>query len=282
MRSVPFVTAPGNHDTDNRDLDKYPDGLAYFMFWDQPLNGPKGAEGSATVPALKGSEENKKAFMDAAGESYPNMTNYSFNYGNAHWTVLDANPYVDWTDKDLIDWVKNDLASAKDATWRFVTFHQPGFSSSHEHFEQQHMRLLSPIFEAGRVDIVFNGHVHNYQRSYPLTFLPYKKSILLFGGKDNKTIRGRLVTGSWKLDKTFDGKMNTSPQGIIYIITGAGGQELYNPEQNDDPDSWEKFTNKFISNVHSLTIADVNGKTLTIRQVSADGKEIDSFKVTKK
>lgn len=281
MRSVPFVTAPGNHDTDTRDLDKFPDALAYFMFWDQPLNGLAASEGSATVPPLIASDEHRKAFIEAAGEAYPKMTNYSFNYGNAHWTVLDSNPYVDWTNKELNDWVANDLASAKDATWRFVMFHHPGFNSAREHYEQQHMRLLSPIFEAGKVDIVFNGHVHNYQRSFPLTFVPDKKGTLLVGGKENKTVRGRVVNGSWKLDKTFDGKTNTTAQGIIYLVTGAGGQKLYNPEQNNDPDSWQKYTDKFVSNVHSLTIADVNGKTITIRQVTADGKEVDSFKVTK-
>ncbi len=281
MRSVPFVTAPGNHDTESRDLDKQPEALAYYMFWDQPLNGPSGAEGSAWVPALKASETNRKAFMAAAGDSYPRMTNYSFNYGNAHWTVLDSNPYVDWTNKELNDWVKNDLASAQTATWRFVIFHHPGFNSSIEHFEQQHMRLLSPIFEAGNVDVVFNGHVHNYQRSFPLKFSPAKQGTLMVGGKDLKTIRGRVVPGSWKLDKSFDGKTVTKPQGIIYIVTGAGGQELYNPEQNDDQDSWQKFTNKFISNVHSLTVADVAGKTLTIRQISAEGKDLDTFTITK-
>jgi len=233
------------------------------------------------VPVLKGSDENRKAFMAAAGDSYPRMTNYSFNYGNAHWTVLDGNPYVDWSNKELIDWVKNDLASAKGATWRFVMFHQPGFSSSHEHFEQQQMRVLSPVFEAGNVDVVFNGHVHNYQRSFPLTFAPYKKSIPLMGGKDGKTIRGTLVTGSWTLDKAYNGTTITKPKGIIYIVTGAGGQELYNPEQNNDPDSWQKFTCKFISDVHSLTVADVKGNTITIRQISAEGKELDSFTVTK-
>jgi len=281
MRLVPFVTAPGNHDTENRDLDKFPDGLAYYMFWSQPLNGPKATEGNAWVPVLKGSEANKKAFLTAAGASYPDMTNFSFNYGNAHYTIIDSNPYVDWTNNELIEWVKNDLASAKGATWRFVIFHHPGFSSSHDHFEQQHMRLLSPVFEAGKVDVVFNGHVHNYQRSFPLTFAPIKQGILLLGGKDNKTIRGRLVTGDWKLDKTFDGKTNTKPKGIIYIITGAGGQELYNPEQNGDPDSWQKFTDKFISDTHSLTFAEVTGSTLTIKQISTQGKQIDSFVITK-
>ena len=281
MRSIPFIAAVGNHDADSRDLDKAPDALAYYMFLEQPLNGPVGKEGGAIVPVLKGSDANKKAFYEAAGESYPGMTNYSFNYGNAHWTVLDADTYVDWTDKELTDWVTKDLANSKDAIWHFVLFHHPGFNSSIDHYEQQHMRLLSPIFEKGKVDIVFNGHVHNYQRSFPMTFAPDKKGTLLVAGKDNKTIRGRVVPGAWKLDKTFDGKTNTSPKGVIYVITGAGGQELYNPEQTTDPDSWQKFTDKFISTVHSLTVADVNGKTLVIRQLDTNGKELDSFKIIK-
>jgi acid phosphatase type 7 len=68
---------------------------------------------------------------------------------------------------------------------------------------------------------------------------------------------------------------------VIYLVTGAGGQHLYNPEQTDDPDSWQRFTEKFFSTVHSLTVADVDGKTITIRQVTADGKEVDRFSVTK-
>jgi acid phosphatase type 7 len=283
MRAVPFVAVPGNHEIDNRNLDKFPDGLAYYFFWDQPLNGPLGIEGGPIVPALIAADATRKPFIAAAGDAYPRMANYSFNYGNAHWTVLDSNPYVDWTNKELNDWVANDLASAaaKNATWRFVTFHHPGFNSSNEHYEQQHMRLVSPILEAGKVDIVFNGHLHNYQRSFPLTFVPVKKGTLLVGGKEGKTIRGRVVNGRWTLDKAFDGKTNTTPKGIIYLVTGAGGKSLYNVEQHDDPDSWQKFTDKFVSNVHSLTVADISGRTLTIRQLAADGRELDSFSITK-
>ena len=281
MRSIPFVAAPGNHDTENRDLDKYPDGLAYYLFWDQPLNGPSGVEGGPFVPALKGSEANRKAFTGAAGNAYPRMSNFSLDYGNAHWVFLDANTYVDWTDKTLKDWVANDLAAAKNAAWRFVVFHHPGFNSSREHYEQQQMRLLAPVLEAGGVDIVFNGHVHNYQRSFPLSFVPDKQGTLLVGGKDGKSFRGRVVNGRWTLDKAFNGQTNTTPHGVIYLVTGAGGQELYNPEQNNDSDSWQKFTDKFVSSIHSLTVAEVDGKTLTIRQVSADGKELDAFRITK-
>ena len=54
LRSVPFVAAPGNHDTATRDLDRYPDGLAYYLVWDQPLNGPLGPEGGPFVPRAEG------------------------------------------------------------------------------------------------------------------------------------------------------------------------------------------------------------------------------------
>ncbi len=281
MRSVPMIAAPGNHDIDTRDLDKHPGALAYYYYWNQPLNGPLGEEGGPLVPPLTASTDNRRAFTEAAGEAYLKMANYSFDYGNAHWTVLDSNPYVDITDKALAEWVANDLANAKEATWRFVMFHHPGFSSSRAHFEQQQMRLLSPVFEAGKVDVVFTGHVHNYQRSYPLTFVPDKKGVLLVAGMGSKTAAGRVVNGRWTLDKTFDGKTHTRPKGIIYLVTGAGGQILYNPEQNNDPDSWQKFTAKFFSTIHSLTVADVSGSTLSIRQVDVNNHELDSFTITK-
>ncbi|MEO7768799.1 MAG: metallophosphoesterase [Ferruginibacter sp.] len=281
LRSVPWAAAVGNHDTDSRDLDKQPEALAYFAYWSQPLNGPNNKEGSATVPMLKGTEANKNAFYAAAGDAYPRMTNFSFNYGNAHYTVLDMNNYVDWADSLLKDWVKRDLANSVSSVWHFVMIHQPGFNSSVEHSEQQQMRILAPIFEAGKVDIVFAGHVHNYQRSFPLTFAPVKNGTLMMGGKDGKTLRGRVVPGLWTLDKHFDGKIITKPNGVVYIITGAGGKTLYNPEQEDKPNSWQKFTDKFISTVHSLTLTEVNGNTLSIKQLTAEGKELDSFTITK-
>jgi hypothetical protein len=142
------------------------------------------------------------------------------------------------------------------------------------------MRLLAPTFEAGKVDVVFSGHVHNYQRSYPLRFVPDKTGTLLVSN-DRKTPRGRVVNGRWTLDKSFDGRSDTTPDGVIYVITGAGGQKLYNPEQQDDRDSWQGFTSKFVSKVHSLTIADVEGTTLSVRQLSPDGEELDRFVITK-
>ncbi len=258
LRSTLFIAAAGNHDIASRDLGKTPDGLAYFYYWLQPLNGPAAPAGSSLVAPVVGPDETKRAFLEAAGPAFPRMANFSLDYGNVHWTVLDANATVDWTDSQLQEWVASDLEAAKDARWRFVSFHQPGFSSSKSHFNEQYMRILSPILEAGNVDLVFNGHVHNYQRTYPMTFVPAKnhgaKPLI---GADGKIAKSRRVDGKWTLDKTFDGKSDTTPEGVIYIVTGAGGQHLYNPEQQDTPSSWQEFTVKHISKVHTLTLAEV-------------------------
>ncbi len=203
------------------------------------------------------------------------MANFSFDYGNSHWTVLDANTYMDWNNPSLREWLTKDLAAAQSATWRFVAFHQPGFNSSKEHFTEQQMRPLSPIFEAAHVDVVFTGHVHNYQRSFPLTFAPSKQPDGSLAGPKGE------VAGEWKLDKSFGDGEKAKPHGVIYIVSGGGGAELYNPEQQIDPASWQTFTDKFISQVHSLSVVDVDGKTFRLKQVSETGQILDSFRISK-
>ncbi|MFI5455413.1 MAG: metallophosphoesterase [Isosphaerales bacterium] len=275
LRSTLFLAAPGNHDIATRDLEKYPDGLAYFLYWDQPRNGPPDNGGGVLAPPLTGPATNRQAFLAASAGTYPRMANFSFEYGNAHWLILDSNPYVDWTNREIRTWVERDLAAARNATWRFVAFHHPGFHSSKAHFDAQQMRLLADLFETGRVDVVFSGHVHNYQRTLPLRFNVERD-------RDGKLVRDRdRVPGRWTLDTLFDGQTRTRPQGVIYVVTGAGGNTLYNPEQQDDPRSWQPFTQRFISKTHSLTVADVDDATLTVRQVSVEGQELDRFVVTK-
>ena len=100
-------------------------------------------------------------------------------------------------------------------------------------------------------------------------------------GPDGKLSKARHVDGKWTLDKTFNGKSDTTPEGVIYVVTGAGGQHLYNPEQQDDPASWQEFTFKHISKDHTLTVAEIDGPTLTLRQLTTEGYEVDSFVITK-
>jgi 3',5'-cyclic AMP phosphodiesterase CpdA len=276
LRSIPFIAAPGNHDTDLRNYQRFPDALAYFLYWDQPLNGPVAPAGALkSSHALTGNEDAQPVFLDGARPRYPRMANFSFDYGNAHWVVLDANTYMDWRNPWLQEWLAKDLAAARSATWRFVAFHQPGFNSSHQHFAEQQMRPLSPIFEAGNVDVVFSGHVHNYQRSFPLTFAPKPQPDGSLSGPKGE------VAGDWKLDQTFGDGAAAAPRGVIYIVSGAGGAALYNPEQQTDPSSWQPFTSKFFSQQNSFSVVDIDGKTLRLRQISDTGKELDAFRIVK-
>jgi acid phosphatase type 7 len=288
-RSIPFVAALGNHDAGYAEKnEKVHDEWAFFAYWSLPLDGPYQKRGSNT-PYIWGDSSITDTVGMPLRPKWPQMANYSFDYGNAHWTVLDANDYVDWTDARLRNWVVQDLAKAKGATWKFVMFHQPGFNSSRAHFTEQQMRLLADVFEAGGVDMVISGHVHNYQRSYPFTF------VMRLDGDPKVAEDGVLhkpetydyrkfpytIDGDFTIDHTFDGIHHTVPHGIIYMITGGGGAGLYTPEQTGERASWQPFTETLIADRHSFSVMDITGRTLTWRQLDETGKEIDHFVVTK-
>ncbi len=280
LKSVPFYMLVGNHDVQASELDKYPDGLAYFYYNDVPLNAPTT---NLTVKAT-GQAQAVKAFEKATAGRYPRAANYSFDNGNVHIVCLDANPYTNPLDSYLMDWMKEDIANTK-ADWVIVSFHHPGFNSSKAHYNYQQMRLLSPVLEKMGVDLVLNGHVHNYQRSLPLKFAPKKNEA---GDQYIVSPEGR-VDGTFTLDQQFDGVTNTKPKGIIYIVTGAGGAGLYDPTLSGKPDlwahepqeNWVPFTSKIVSDIHSFTVIETNGKKLALRQINAEGTIIDEIHITK-
>ena len=271
LSSTLFVGVPGNHDLMVNDFSRSSDLMAYFYFWSQPLNGPVAGPTTRLAPPIQGPEDRLRAFRDASGPNYPRMANFSFDYGDVHWTVLDANPYIQWADPELRAWVANDLASAKDKPWRFVSYHHPGFNSSKAHIREQQMRLLADLFEAHGVSLVFSGHVHNYQRTYPLKFAvkTYPNGYV--------PPPATPVDGELTIDRAYDGTAKTCPSGVIYLVTGAGGADLYDPDQTDNVSTWQPFTTKFIADIHSLTVVDVEPATTTVRQLDADGKELDRF-----
>ncbi|HSH93384.1 MAG TPA: metallophosphoesterase, partial [Roseimicrobium sp.] len=274
LRSIPLYAVLGNHDVGGADLAMQPDGLGAFYFFSSPLNGPTNI---SSLTKVKGTEEQVAAFKKAAGTAYPSLCNYSFDNGPVHILALDANSYVDFTSPALRSWISNDLASSK-ATWKIVVVHQPPFSSSEKHFTEQRVRLLSPLFEQCGVDMVFGGHVHNYQRTKPLTFEP----------ASSKTATNGTVEGKFTFDENFDGQTNTAPKGIIYVVTGGGGASLYDPGFTDKPEKWRRpdrswapYTKKFVSDRHSFTLLEAHGDALAMRQFDYVGEEIERLQITK-
>lgn len=267
LRAVPFLGAPGNHDVP-WDLQRWPDSMAYFAYWSLPLDGPALKPGAPNAaPAMAGVHE---AMVAASGPAFPRMASYSFDYGKVHWTVLDSNVYADWESPALKAWLEADLRAARGATWRIVAVHHPLFQSSRSHMDDQWMRPISPILEQYGVDLVLAGHVHNYQRTAPIHFKPTKVGP-----------RGKPVEGAFTMDEAFDGRIVTRAKGVIHVVTGAGGAELYDRWQTDVRASWQPWTRAFVSDRHSFTVLDVDGRRLKLRQLDAEGRELDAITLTK-
>lgn len=89
------------------------------------------------------------------------------------------------------------------------------------------------------------------------------------------------VAGEFKLDKEFKDGATNKPKGVIYIVTGGGGAALYNPEMQKTPEAWQPFTDKFISEVHSFTVVDIDGKKMKVKQISETGEEVDAWRIFK-
>jgi acid phosphatase type 7 len=66
-----------------------------------------------------------------------------------------------------------------------------------------------------------------------------------------------------------------SMEGVIYVVSGNGGQRLYEHKNPHD------YTAKFYNAKHGLTEVEIEGGKLVLRHVNVDGEEIDRLELTK-
>jgi predicted phosphodiesterase len=149
-------------------------GCRYDMWGREFFEPAKNLMKSVPVyPCLGNHEGNSHWYFDFF--SLPgNERWYSFDYSNAHFIFLDS--YSDFRPGSLQnDWLKEDLKSNA-AKWTFVCFHAPPYTSGpHGAVDERGMKkekemrnaqtYLVPLFEEYEVDMVFNGHDHQYERS---------------------------------------------------------------------------------------------------------------------
>src|SRR5919108_2739026 len=100
-------------------------------------------------------------------------TYYSFDYHNVHFIAIDSMiPYT--INSPQYSFVRNDLISTSqnpNIKWIIVYFHHPMYTSSSKHPSDSLLReTYHPLFDQYGVDLVLQGHNHNYQRSYPLAY----------------------------------------------------------------------------------------------------------------
>ncbi|KGP77277.1 hypothetical protein JT05_00125 [Desulfosporosinus sp. Tol-M] len=148
---IPVMPTKGNHD-----------GSLYLKYFALPDNGPEGL---------------KQEF-------------YSFDYGNAHFVVLNSGNNTNATAKQ---WLQADLQNTT-KSWKFVMFHQPAYQAQEDYktIDDSIRENWVPILEQNGVDMVFVGHQHEYMRTYPI----------------------------------FQGEVQTDPAayGIVYVMGNAGSK----------------------------------------------------------
>jgi len=98
------------------------------------------------------------------------------------------------------------------------------------------------VFEDCKVDMVFCGHNHLYERTAP--------------------IRADQIVP--------DG------QGVVYVTTGAGGAQRYS--ENLPPPPYIRVYN---ADVFSFTQVDVTPERLELRQIDENGLVIDTYSLVK-
>jgi 3',5'-cyclic AMP phosphodiesterase CpdA len=89
---------------------------------------------------------------------------YTFRFGDARFICVDSCQDYGAGSKQC-RWLEETLAAPTDAIWTVVYFHHPPYASGGHKGNDKVAQHLSPLFERYDVDIVFNGHCHNYERS---------------------------------------------------------------------------------------------------------------------
>ncbi len=143
---------------------------------------------------------------------------YSFDYNNLHFISMATEaPYEQGSEQ--FEFVNHDLMKTKtnpSIDWIIVYYHAPMYTSKTNHEGLESFRdLYHSLFTEYGVDLVLQGHVHNYQRTHPLIY-------------NSENPSNPAITQSAILSNGDDKEnMYVNPEGTIFAIVGTGGRELH-------------------------------------------------------
>ncbi len=171
------------------------------------------------APAVGNHEEDENAFwqhfkIPHTNEHKTTGAYYSYDYGKAHFVVLDTNKEnedgTSYIDDEQLKWLEDDLNKAKDngVEWIVVNMHK-GLYTVGEHSDSDKFdgedgarKRVGEVFEKYGVDLVIQGHDHCPSVTHPLK----------------------------------DGKIDEN--GVIYINTGSAGAKAYSLDKDLMPDEY--------------------------------------------
>lgn len=118
---------------------------------------------------------------------------YSFTFGNAVFICLNSE---DPSSTTQYNWLIQTFSNNSDKTWKFVWFHKPFYTSpSHQTDMHSYWNTWWKAFDDYGVDVIFNGHTHNYQRTKPINRNVSTTAAVDHYGNCPKSGRCQIVTG---------------------------------------------------------------------------------------
>jgi hypothetical protein len=193
-----------------------------------------------------------------------NKTYYTFKYQNIFFMIIDSNIDMDSGGTQHTA-IKNALLASLDdssITWRIGVIHHPWFgaSSDHSYNDGNSVQAFHKLFQDNKVQFVFAGHNHNWQRSHQVVY----------------------NSGNPESPTTVDtsSPYSATKKGIIHVVTGTGGHDsggsLYS--LGGQP-GFQAYQNRTHNGIFEL-VASNNGQTLTGSFVSVDGDKFGTFTIT--
>ena len=188
---------------------------------------------------------------------------YSFDINNVHVLTM-ATEEKFGTDSEQYSFVVNDLRKAAnnpDIKWIIVTMHYPFYSSPNTCKEsdcagnKESRELFHPLFDKYGVDLVLQGHVHNYERSLPLKF-------------NQESSSEPIVTSNTKTDYE-------NPEGVIFAIVGTGGVNLHGLSDSAPFMAYQQDSKFGILDIH------FSDNKLDAKFVANNGAILDHFSISK-
>ena len=168
---------------------------------------------------------------------------WSFDYTNTHFVGLNSNS--EKIIKAQVDWLDSDLAKARSnprIEWVVVIFHHAAYSSSHHGSTETVQQNWVPVFDKYDVDIVFNGHDHDYERTFPIR----------------------------------NGQVAEDGHGVVYVVAGG----FFSPPYSAGSNWWTAVSHD--GDVGNYVVVDVDDKTMAVKAFSTDGQQtLDEFTLSK-
>jgi predicted phosphodiesterase len=211
------------------------------------------------------SDEDFSKYMSAFGLS---KTYYSFNYNNVHVLVMDSDRVSYSSGSSQYNFVKNDLTSASQNSnikWIIVYLHKPFYTSpntcsssscSNTGSEAKALRsAYHAMFDKYGVDVVLQGHVHNYQRTYPVSY----------SGSSTPKVTTSCSTSC------------NDPKGEFFVIVGTGGINFH---ALSGKSSFVKYQQDDRFGALNIIITN-DGYKLIGKYYSNGGSKLDEFSIVK-